>query len=271
MRSKPYANSPFTRWFRQASRRQPRRAKWPRGSANASPRRRSPPRWTAPSSISTASCPDDAEHSFQILTEKDPEALDVLRHSSAHVMARAVMRLFPGVQLAFGPTVENGFYYDIDSPTPIRKKIFRASKRRCARSSPRPSRSSASSGPPPRHAAWSQDLKQDFKVEHIDDDLKQYPTPELLSPGRVHRPVPRAAHSARRQDRRLQDPEHRRRLLEERRDPQAAPAALWHRLLQPERPRRLSAQDRRSQETRPSRAWASNSSCSPSASWSAAA
>ena len=61
---------------------------------------------------------DRAEVSFQILTDKDPEALDVLRHSCAHVMARAVMRLFPGVQLAFGPTIENGFYYDIDSPDP---------------------------------------------------------------------------------------------------------------------------------------------------------
>src|SRR5947207_13383 len=44
------------------------------------------------------------EHSFQILTDKDRDALDVLRHSTAHVMARAVMRLFPGVKLAFGPT-----------------------------------------------------------------------------------------------------------------------------------------------------------------------
>src|SRR4051794_15109161 len=46
----------------------------------------------------------EGEHSFQILTDKDADALDVLRHSCAHVMARAVMRLFPGVQLAFGPT-----------------------------------------------------------------------------------------------------------------------------------------------------------------------
>jgi len=38
--------------------------------------------------------------------------LDTLRHSAAHLMARAVMRLYPNVQLAFGPTVENGFYYD---------------------------------------------------------------------------------------------------------------------------------------------------------------
>src|ERR1700750_2530179 len=43
------------------------------------------------------------ELSFQVLTEKDPDALGVLRHSSAHVMARAVLRLFPGAQLAFGP------------------------------------------------------------------------------------------------------------------------------------------------------------------------
>lgn len=48
----------------------------------------------------------------RLLTEKDAAALGVLRHSCAHVMARAVMRLFPGVQLAFGPTTGHGFYYD---------------------------------------------------------------------------------------------------------------------------------------------------------------
>src|SRR5437764_11728404 len=62
--------------------------------------------------------------SFQILTDRDREALDVLRHSCAHVMARAVMRLFPGVQLAFGPALEHGYYYDIDSPTPVREEDF---------------------------------------------------------------------------------------------------------------------------------------------------
>src|SRR5215470_8322400 len=67
---------------------------------------------------------EPTEVSFQILTDKDRDALDVLRHSSAHVMARAVMRLFPGTQLAFGPTTDNGFYYDIDSPTPITEEDF---------------------------------------------------------------------------------------------------------------------------------------------------
>src|SRR5262249_37372137 len=67
---------------------------------------------------------DGKEVLFQVLTETDRDALEGLRHSCAHIMARAVMRLFPGVQLAFGPTIENGFYYDIDSPTPIREEDF---------------------------------------------------------------------------------------------------------------------------------------------------
>src|SRR5262245_4267696 len=66
----------------------------------------------------------NGEIPFQILTDRDPDSLDVLRHSCAHVMARAVMRLFPGVQLAFGPTIENGFYYDIDADPPIREEDF---------------------------------------------------------------------------------------------------------------------------------------------------
>src|ERR1019366_8962737 len=55
--------------------------------------------------------PADGEHSFQILTDKDPESLDLLRHSSAHVMAPAVLRLFPDVQRPLGPTLENGVFY----------------------------------------------------------------------------------------------------------------------------------------------------------------
>src|SRR5687767_12849393 len=58
--------------------------------------------------------PDGGQVELKILTKRDPAALGVMRHSAAHVMARAVMRLFPGVQLAFGPTIEGGFYYDFD-------------------------------------------------------------------------------------------------------------------------------------------------------------
>ena len=51
-----------------------------------------------------------------ILTKKDPEALEVLRHSAAHLMADAILRVFPKAQLTIGPIVEDGFYYDIYLP-----------------------------------------------------------------------------------------------------------------------------------------------------------
>jgi len=54
-----------------------------------------------------------------IVTPGSAEALEVLRHSSAHVLAQAVKRLFKDIKLGVGPVIENGFYYDIDSPQPI--------------------------------------------------------------------------------------------------------------------------------------------------------
>ncbi len=59
---------------------------------------------------------------IQLLTTRDsedPDALYVLRHSSAHLLAEAVRRLYPGVKVAIGPPIENGFYYDFDFPEPI--------------------------------------------------------------------------------------------------------------------------------------------------------
>jgi threonyl-tRNA synthetase len=59
---------------------------------------------------------------IEILTTRntdDPDALSVLRHSSAHLLAEAVRRLYPGVKVAIGPPIENGFYYDFEFPEPI--------------------------------------------------------------------------------------------------------------------------------------------------------
>jgi threonyl-tRNA synthetase len=59
---------------------------------------------------------------IQILTtrdKEDPDALAVLRHSTAHLLAEAVRRLYPGVKIAIGPPIENGFYYDFEFPEPI--------------------------------------------------------------------------------------------------------------------------------------------------------
>ncbi|MGI6514174.1 MAG: threonine--tRNA ligase [Syntrophomonadaceae bacterium] len=56
---------------------------------------------------------------LEILTANDPEALEVYRHTTAHVMAQAVKRLYPDAALAIGPAIEKGFYYDFDFPEAI--------------------------------------------------------------------------------------------------------------------------------------------------------
>ena len=60
---------------------------------------------------------DDA--TVEILTDKSPEALEPLRHSTAHVLATAVRELFPEAKIGFGPSIEDGFYYDFEVPTPF--------------------------------------------------------------------------------------------------------------------------------------------------------
>ena len=71
--------------------------------------------------------PDGAK--LQILTTRDtqdPDALSVLRHSAAHLLAEAVRRLHPGVKVAIGPPIDSGFYYDFDFPEPIHEADLEA-------------------------------------------------------------------------------------------------------------------------------------------------
>ena len=58
--------------------------------------------------------PDGA--AIEIVTDRSPEALDLIRHDAAHVMATAVMELYPGVRISIGPPIEQGFYYDFEFP-----------------------------------------------------------------------------------------------------------------------------------------------------------
>jgi threonyl-tRNA synthetase len=66
-----------------------------------------------------ASFPIERDASLQIVTEKSPEALEILRHSTAHLMGQAVQRLFPGAQVTIGPVIDNGFYYDFAYERPF--------------------------------------------------------------------------------------------------------------------------------------------------------
>jgi len=65
----------------------------------------------------------DAE--VKIITSKDEEGIDVMRHDTAHILAMAVQELFPGTQVTIGPTIENGFYYDFARKEPFTEKDLR--------------------------------------------------------------------------------------------------------------------------------------------------
>src|SRR6202034_1177985 len=69
--------------------------------------------------LSDLTRPIETDATVEILTTKDPAALQVYRHSTAHLLAAAVLELFPETQLGIGPPIENGFYYDFDRPTPF--------------------------------------------------------------------------------------------------------------------------------------------------------
>jgi threonyl-tRNA synthetase len=111
---------------------------------------------------------------LRLLTDRDPESLDVLRHSCAHVMARAVMRLYPNVSLAFGPTIANGFYYDFHLDHKLSEEDFQKIEDEMAsivaKSEPFEQfsldRSSAT--------ALCRDMKQTLKVEHIETGLSSH-------------------------------------------------------------------------------------------------
>ncbi|MCX5632705.1 MAG: threonine--tRNA ligase [Phycisphaerae bacterium] len=74
-----------------------------------------------PADLST---PVKTDITLSILTGDSKEGLEIMRHSCAHVMAEAICGIWPKTQLVYGPTVEDGFYYDIDLDTPIRPEDF---------------------------------------------------------------------------------------------------------------------------------------------------
>jgi threonyl-tRNA synthetase len=103
-------------------------------------------------------------------------ALEVYRHSTAHLLAAAVLELFPETKLGIGPPIENGFYYDFDRPPPftpedlekIEKKMWEIQARTCPTSASTPAKPTASS----KYAdAW---MKCELIEERADDVFSEY-------------------------------------------------------------------------------------------------
>jgi threonyl-tRNA synthetase len=76
--------------------------------------------------LTDLSDPVEADAHVEIVTRDDPEALELIRHDCAHVMAEAVQELFPGTQVTIGPVIENGFYYDFFRNEPFSTEDFPA-------------------------------------------------------------------------------------------------------------------------------------------------
>lgn len=73
----------------------------------------------------------DRDSSLAIVTDKDPEGVDVVRHSTAHLLAYAVKDLFPEAQVTIGPVIDNGFYYDFAYSRPFTPEDLERSKSAC--------------------------------------------------------------------------------------------------------------------------------------------
>jgi len=127
--------------------------------------------------------PEGAPVKLKLLTEKDAAALAVLRHSTAHVMARAVMRLWPDVNLAFGPTTGHGFYYDFDLSHKISEEDFPKIEAEMAQIVKDAEPFERFSLGRDESVRFCGDLKQGLKVEHIQTGLADHPAMSFYRQG----------------------------------------------------------------------------------------
>ncbi len=111
---------------------------------------------------------------LRLLTDRDPESLGVLRHSCAHIMARAVMRLFPDVSLAFGPTLATGYYYDFAMPHKLSESDFEAIEAEMAKIIEKAEPFEYFTLNREESLQLCSDLKQTLKVEHIQTGLADH-------------------------------------------------------------------------------------------------
>ena len=74
----------------------------------------------------------ERDAAVQIITERDAEGVDIIRHSTAHLLAHAVKELFPDAQVTIGPVIENGFYYDFSYKRPFTPEDLAAIEKRMA-------------------------------------------------------------------------------------------------------------------------------------------
>ncbi len=192
----------------------------------------------------------DRDADVAIVTDKDKDGLEIIRHSTAHLLAYAVKELFPDAQVTIGPVIENGFYYDFSFKRPFTPEDLAAIEKRMAELAKRDI--------PVTREVWERDkavdvLQVDRRAlqggDHRVDPRRR--TDRSLPRGRLRRPLPRPARAVHRQAQGLQADEGRRGLLARRLEERDAPAHLRHRVGEEGGPGRVPPHARGGREARP--------------------
>ncbi len=218
-----------------------RRSRSPRSrrrSAPASPRPRWPARSTA--SWSTRRIAIDRDAAVAIVTDKDADGLEVIRHSTAHLLAYAVKELFPDAQVTIGPVIEDGFYYDFSYKRPFTPEDLAAIEKKMAELAKKDEPVARKLMPRDDAVAYFKSIGEHYKAEII-ASIPAERGHLALPRRRVHRPVPRPARAVDRQAQGLQADEGRRRVLARRLEERDAAADLRHGVGEEGGPGRLPA------------------------------
>src|SRR5687767_785827 len=109
----------------------------------------------------------DRDADVAIVTDKDPEGLDVIRHSTAHLLAYAVKELFPEAQVTIGPVIEDGFYYDFSYKRPFTPEDLAAIEKRMAELARRDEKVERKLMPRDDAVKFFEDMGEHYKAEII--------------------------------------------------------------------------------------------------------
>lgn len=121
----------------------------------------------------------EANSTLRIITAKDEEGLEILRHSCAHLMGHAIQQLWPGVKMAIGPTIDNGFYYDVDADFPINAEELKQLEKRMAQLAKKNYRVEKKVGSWQLARDTFVERGEDYKIQILDENIPKDSTPAL--------------------------------------------------------------------------------------------
>ena len=125
-----------------------------------------------------------------IVTAKDADGLDLIRHSTAHLLAYAVKSLFPDAQVTIGPVIDNGFYYDFSYKRPFTPEDLQAIEKKMAELARKDEVVTREEWSRDEAVAYFKGIGEVYKAEII-ASIPSNETPQPVPGRRFHRPVPR--------------------------------------------------------------------------------